>query len=167
MISPPMKTSANGRKFIEMEEEGGRPKLRAYNDGTGTWTIGFGHTSAAGLPRVYPGMTITAEQADAILGSDLAAVEADINHHVVAKLNQNEFDALVSFDFNTGALDRSGLLQLINHGNTKSEEITLAFESWRYAHMHGTMVPILLGRRSREARLFLSPMVPEISTVTA
>ena len=63
-------------------------KTTAYNDGTGTWTIGFGHTSAAGLPRVYPGMTITAAAADAILGADLASVENDVNHHVTAQINQ-------------------------------------------------------------------------------
>jgi lysozyme len=156
MITPPMKTSANGRRFIEMKEESGVPKLKAYDDGTGTWTIGFGHTSAAGLPRVYPGMTITAAEADAILSSDLASVEIDVNHHINVQLNQNQFDALVSFDLNTGALDRSGLLQVIN---TRSGDITAAFEAWRYAHVHGVMVPILLGRRKDEATLYLTSEV--------
>ena len=156
MMSPPMKTSPNGRKFWETEEEGGKPKLVAYNDGTNTWTIGFGHTTAAGLPRVVPGMTITADQADAILSSDLAAVEADINHHVTVGLTQNQFDALISFDGNTGALDRSGLLVLVNNGITDPARITAAFEAWRFAHVHGVMVPILLGRRQREAKLFLT-----------
>lgn len=160
MIAPPMKTSANGRKFIEIEEEGGKPSLKAYNDGTGTWTIGFGHTSSAGLPNVYPGMVITPEQADAIESSDLASVEADVNHHVNVKLNANQFDAIVSFDFNTGALDRSGLLQLVNKGVTDPTEITNAFEAWRYARVHGVEVPELLGRRSREAKMFLTPMIP-------
>jgi lysozyme len=157
MIPTPMKTSASGRKFIEVEEESGVAKTHAYNDGTGTWTIGFGHTSAAGLPRVYPGMVITVEQADAILGSDLASVEADVNHHVNRQLTQNQFDALVSFDFNTGALDRSGLLQLINKGVNDSGEIASAFEAWRFAHIRGAMEPILLGRRQREARVYNTP----------
>lgn len=150
-----MQTSPQGRKFIEMEEESGIAKTTAYNDGTGTWTIGFGHTSAAGLPRVYPGMVITTDQADAILGSDLAAVENDINHHVTVTLQQNQFDMLASFDFNTGALDRSGLLQLVNLGITDPVRITNAFCAWRYAHVHGAMVPILLGRRQREAKIYL------------
>jgi lysozyme len=158
---PHMQTSADGRKFIEMKEESGVAKTVAYNDGTGTWTIGFGHTSAAGLPRVYPGMTITTAEADAILGSDLASVENDINHNVKVPLNQNQFDALVSFDFNTGALDRSGLLQLINGGVTNPQLITNAFEAWRYAHVHGVMVPILLGRRQDEAKLYLTPVTEQ------
>src|ERR1700693_676100 len=147
MIPTTMKTSALGRKFLEMKEESGVAKTTAYNDGTGTWTIGFGHTTAAGLPRVYPGMTLTPDQADAILASDLASVEADVNHHVNVPLTQPQFDMLVDFDFNTGALDRSGLLQLINRGVTNALEITSAFCAWRYAHIHGAMVPILLGRR--------------------
>jgi lysozyme len=148
-----MITSQNGRKLIEQFEG---LRLQAYDDGTGTWTIGYGHTTAAGLPRVYPGMVITSAQADAILASDLSSVEADICHHVTATLIPNQFDALASFDFNTGALDRSGLLQLINSGCTDAAKITASFEAWRYARVHGVQVPILLGRRQREAQLYLT-----------
>jgi lysozyme len=162
----PMKTSPNGRHFIEMEEESGIPKLSAYNDGTGTWTIGYGHTSAAGLPRVYQGLTITAAQADQILASDLASVEADLNTHIKVELNQNQIDATVSFDFNTGALDRSGLLQLINAGVVNQAQISAAFEAWRYARMHGAMVPVLLGRRQREAKLYFTPVAPILPSNT-
>ena len=150
-----MITSPNGRKFIEQEEESGIPKLKPYDDGTGTLTIGFGHTSSAGLPHVYPGMSITADEADAILASDLASVEADVNHHVTVELANNQFDMLVSFDFNTGALDRSGLLQLINSGKASPLQIQQAFEAWRYARVHGVLVPLLLGRRHREAAIYL------------
>ena len=150
------KTSASGRAFIEKEEG---VILHAYNDGTGTLTIGVGHTSAAGLPHVYPGMIITVPQSDMILASDLAAVEIDINHHVKISLNPNQFDALASFDFNTGALDRSGLLALVNSGCTDPAKITAAFVAWRFARVHGIEVPELLGRRQREAKLYLTPML--------
>jgi lysozyme len=154
-----LKTSANGRKFLEDEEESGVPKLTAYNDGTGTPTIGFGHTTAAGPPKVYYGLTITAAEADAILGADLAGVEIDVNHHVTVPLNQNQFDALVSFDFNTGALDRSGLLSLINNGHIDDKAaITTAFQAWRWARSGGVLVPELLGRRTREAAMFNAPL---------
>ena len=43
----------NGRAFIEAWEG---LYLKAYDDGTGVWTIGYGHTTPAGLPRVYPGI---------------------------------------------------------------------------------------------------------------
>lgn len=151
-----LKFDAAGRKFIEMEEESGIPKLVAYNDGTGTWTIGFGHTTAAGLPKVYPGFTLSsATEADAILESDLASVEIDVNHHVKVALNQYQFNALGSFDFNTGALDRSGLLALINNGHIADKAaITAAFQAWRWAKDGGVYKPELLGRRTREAAMF-------------
>ena len=109
-----MKTSAEGRKFIEMWEESGVAKLRPYNDGVGVLTIGYGHTTAAGPPAVHPGMHITAEEADQILASDLAAVEVNVNHYVKVPLLQHQYDTLVSFDFNTGGLSRSSVLRAIN-----------------------------------------------------
>lgn len=40
-----MALSPEGESYIKLaEEEGGKPKLKAYNDGTGTWTIGWGCT---------------------------------------------------------------------------------------------------------------------------
>ena len=152
MINPPMKTSANGRKLIELYEG---LYLHTYNDGVGVPTIGYGHTTSAGPPAVHYGMVITVEQADQFLAADLHSVENSVNHYVTAPINQNEFDAFVSFDFNTGALDRSGLLQLVNKGVTDPTSITNAFCAWRYAHVHGALVPILLGRRQRESHIYL------------
>lgn len=142
-----MKTSPNGRTFIETWEG---PALKAYNDGTGVWTIGYGHTSAAGLPRVYPGMAITQAEADAILASDLASVEADVNHHVTATINQNEFDALVSFDYNTGGLNRSSLLADINSGHI--DRIGHDLSLWDIGG--GRVMPGLAKRRHAEFVLF-------------
>ena len=137
------KTSPNGRAFIEAWEG---LYLKAYDDGTGVWTIGYGHTTPAGLPRVYPGMLITQAQADAILTSDLASVEADVNHHVILNINQNQFDALVAFDFNTGGLDRSSLLRDINNGHTLNVQHDLslwcmggALQCWQDLFGAGTL----------------------------
>src|SRR6185437_9224903 len=107
-----MKTSATGRKLIERFEG---LILQAYDDANdhivkpgqlvhGTLTIGYGHTSAAGPPRVYVGQVIDQPTADGILGADLASVEIEVEHLVKVLLNQNQFDALVSFQFNTGWL---------------------------------------------------------------
>jgi lysozyme len=106
------KTSDNGRKFIETWEG---LYLHTYNDGTGVLTIGYGHTTAAGPPSVMHGQTITSTQADEILASDLMRVEEAVNRLVLVTINQNQFDALVSFDFNTGGLARSSVLSSINH----------------------------------------------------
>jgi lysozyme len=147
---PPMKTSANGRQFIEQWEG---DALKAYQDTGGVWTIGDGHTSAAGLPNVYPGMIITPQQQDAILSADLASVEADVNHHVSVKLTQNQFDALVSFDFNTGALARSNVLKSINSGNFA--DVAADLKLWD--HVGRNVVQGLLNRRIAEGKLFNTP----------
>ena len=157
-----MKTSDNGRKFIEGFEG---LILGAYDDANdrivkpgehvyGTLTIGYGHTSAAGLPHVYTGMTITAAQADQFLSSDLASVESDVAHHVEQALNQNQFDALVSFDFNTGALGRSNVLSSINAGYFKQVPNDLMM----WVHAGGQVSKGLIRRRHAEAVLFNTPM---------
>lgn len=153
-----MKTSENGRKLIEAWEG---LILGAYDDANdhivkpgqhvrGTLTIGYGHTTAAGLPRVYVGQTITKDEADAILASDLAAVEADIEHHVKVPLTQDQFDALVSFDFNTGALDRSNVLAHLNRSDYTAA--AQAFLVWD--HAGGRVNTGLLHRRLDEKRLW-------------
>lgn len=152
-----LQPSPNGIKFIEREEG---CILGAYDDindrivkpgGTvrGTLTIGTGHTSAAGPPRVYVGMVITQAQADAILKADLASVGLEIDHLVKVSLNQNQADALYSFQFNIGALARSTTLRLLNQGNyTGAANAMLA---WSRGNGNPTL---LLGRRKREQTLF-------------
>ena len=63
-----MKTSDAGVALIQ-EFEGMR--LTAYLCPAKVWTIGYGHTSAAGAPTVTPGMNITRTKANEILKSDL------------------------------------------------------------------------------------------------
>lgn len=76
-------------------------RLIAYQCSAGVWTIGYGHTAG-----VYKGMKITQAQADAFLKQDIAKFEKYINNPSYVpftdKLNQNQFDALVSFAFNLG-----------------------------------------------------------------
>lgn len=150
-----MKTSANGRKLIE-QFEGCR--LQAYQDVRGIWTIGYGHTSAAGLPNVRPGMVITQEQADAILSADLGAVENDVNQHVTVAINQNQCDALVSFDYNTGALDRSNVLRSVN--SNQFSQVTADLMMWDHATEGGRLVVVagLATRRADEGKLFDTPI---------
>ena len=142
-----MKTSDNGRKFIEQWEG---LFLHTYNDGVGVATIGYGHTSAAGPPAVHYGMTITPEQADQILAADLASVEVEVNHLVQVPLNQNQFDAIVSFHFNTGGLGRSSVLRDINSNHF--DLVASDLMKWVYGGGH-----VMLGlqrRRAAEGALF-------------
>ena len=144
-----MRTSPAGRAFIGRHEG---LRLSAYRDAAGIWTIGYGHTAAAGPPVPVAGMTITAAEADAILGRDLARFEAAVTRLVTVALSQSEFDALVSFTFNVGegALGRSTLLKKLNAGDRAGA----AAEFGRWNKAGGRVLAGLTRRRAEERAMF-------------
>jgi len=144
-----MKTSQRGLDLIK-EFEG--LYLQAYRCPAGVLTIGYGHTSVAGEPKVVAGMKITKQEAEDILRRDLAAVEADVGRLVKVPLTQNQFDALVSFQFNTGGLGRSSALKRLNAGNYA--DVPAALLLWNKAA--GKVLAGLTRRRKAEAALFVS-----------
>jgi lysozyme len=113
-----MNTSPAGRKVL-VQREGRR--LKAYRDSVDVWTIGVGHTSAAGPPKVVPGLTITEAECDAIFSRDLAAFAASVEAAVKVPLAQHEFDALVSFCYNIGqaGFARSTVVRRLNAGDRR------------------------------------------------
>lgn len=142
-----MITSATGRQFIEAFE--GR-FLKTYDDGTGVLTIGYGHTTAAGPPKVVRGMTINDDECDKILSDDLRSVEIDVGKFVRVPLTQPQFDALVSFHFNTGALGRGTIAAKINANHPALAMETLLL----YDHAGGRQMAGLTRRRKAERLLF-------------
>jgi lysozyme len=102
-----MKTSAEGIAFLERHEG---VVLRAYRCPAGVWTIGAGLTAASGVVKPHAGMVITAQTARAMLAE---ALERNYEPAVRAamagsgQVAQHEFDAGVSFHFNTGAIARA------------------------------------------------------------
>lgn len=155
-----MKTSANGRKFIEGFEG---LYLHTYDDGTGVLTIGYGHTTAAGAPKVVKGQTITEAQADEILSDDLGKVEVSVNNLVRVPINQNQFDALVSFQFNTGALGKSSVLKKLNVNDFEGAANALLL----YNQGGGKVMAGLTRRRQAEKTMFLTPVSPPQSIAMA
>lgn len=141
-----MKTSDNGRAFIRAREG---VKLAAYQDGGGVWTIGYGHTRG-----VKQGQVINHEQADEFLNNDLRQVESCISERVTVPLNQNQFDALVSFVFNVGrqAFSDSTLLKKLNEGNYRAA----ADQFTRWVYDNDQFVQGLYNRRVAERDLFIS-----------
>ena len=124
-------------------------RLTAYQDSVGVWTIGYGHTSG-----VYQGMTITEEEAIAFLRQDLKTAENAVNSNVTYGINQNQFDALVSFTFNvgTGNFTSSTLLKKLNAGDVNGA--ANEFDRWIYAG--GQVLEGLVRRRAAEKQMFLS-----------
>jgi lysozyme len=145
-----MKTSSSGRAAISAREGN---VLTAYRDSVGILTIGCGHTSAAGAPRVVPGLKITSEESDEILSRDLAKFEAAVSNAVRVSLNQNEFDALVSLAFNIGggAFAGSTLVRKLNAGDRGGAANQLLV--WNKAG--GKALKGLSTRREAERKQFL------------
>lgn len=104
-----LSTSERGRAFIT-DWEG--KHLKAYQDSAGIWTIGVGHTG----PEVKKGLVWTDKQCDQELRVDLFEAEREVYECCRVPLSQTEFDALVSWVFNTGALRSSTLLKRLNAG---------------------------------------------------
>jgi lysozyme len=128
-------------------------RLTAYQDQTGLWTIGYGHTG----PDVHSRLTITEAQADTLLEADIAKAAACVHRAVTAPLGQNHFDALVDFVFNLGCdrLHGSTLLRHINAG-----EFDLAAPQFLlWDHAASAVVPGLLARRKAERSLFQSATI--------
>ena len=132
-----------GLKLI-MEFEGCR--LTAYQCSAGVWTIGYGHTAG-----VYKGMKITQAQADTFLKQDIVKFEKYINNPsyvpFTEQLNQNQFDALVSFAFNLG----QGNVKKLCVGRNINQ-IPSAMQ--KYCKAAGRTLPGLQRRRKAEAALY-------------
>lgn len=134
--------------------------LKAYKCPAGIWTIGYGHT---GLKHndgtVHSGRSITAAQAEELLRHDLAQFEARVSKGAEVPLTDDQFSALVSFDFNTGGFLTSTLRAKLNKGDYAGA----ADEFLRWDKVDGRPLSGLTRRRKSERNLFLS-ITPHIVT---
>jgi GH24 family phage-related lysozyme (muramidase) len=140
--------------------------LKAYKPVAGEkyWTIGYGHYGA----DVRQGQVITKEQAEALLKKDLQKYVDGVNSVLKVPINQNQFDALVSFAYNcgVGALQKSTLLKKLNAG----DYVGASKEFGKWVHgAGGVVLKGLVTRRQKEAKLFNTPVVdnPTIATKPA
>ncbi len=106
-----------------------------YLDVKDVWTFGIGHTAAAGPPdpaRMPRGMPADLEtgirEAFRVFRTDLAAYEAEVLRAVKLPLEMHEFDALVSFHYNTGGIAKAALTRHLNAGNRAAA--AAAFMGW-------------------------------------
>lgn len=141
-----MRTSQAGIDLLKNYEA---LRLDAHDvEGKGRLTIGYGHYND---PGVTSGMIIAEAQAEAYLREDLRKHEAQVIRAVKVPLTQNQFDALVSFSFNTGAPADDSVYEEVNKGNFDRAMIELA--GWRGK---GTRAyPGLKRRRNDEIELFM------------
>ena len=140
----PMKASEKAYNLVKSFEG---CRLMPYLCPAGVWTVGWGSTT-----DVTPGELITMAQAEDRLKNDAFAAEQCVNDAVNVPLNQNEFDALVSFVFNLGCgnFRKSTLLKMLN--DSDYEGAGMEFRRWDKGG--GKVLPGLVRRRLAEQRLF-------------
>lgn len=154
-----MKVGDKGKRLFQ-EWEG--LVTHVYIDSGGEPTIGIGHLLTQSERKsgkiVIDGKTfnyrdtLTEEQCRALLDQDLDDTENCINNAVKVALNQNQFDALVSFVFNVGngAFLGSTLLKVLNLG--KYDEVPVQLRRWNKDNGH--VVKGLTNRRRNEIVLW-------------
>lgn len=120
-----------------------------YKDSVGVWTIGVGVTDAAGAsikPSTFKGQ-ITVQEAVDMFERVLRTYEAAVNRAINVPLEQHQFDALVSFHYNTGGIAKSNTRRLINAGDVIGGG---------KAMMGWTRPPEIAARRAKEVDLFVT-----------
>jgi len=151
-----LKLGAAGLALIK-EFEGYHKKLpngdcEAYLDKVPAkpiWTIGYGCTEG-----VYKGMRLTEAQASKLFQGELVKHEAFVKEIVTVSLDQNEFDALVSFSYNLGPGNLRKLVEnRLNKGNRTAT--ANAIPLYNQAKGKSAKVNGLARRRQAEKALFL------------
>jgi lysozyme len=125
----------------------------AYVDPVGVLTIGWGHTNHH-EPKFDGGTVWSQAQCDAALAGDMATFEAHVNRLVKVDLKQHEFDALVSWSYNTGGPAAASIWSAVNGGDKASIPANLA--QWNKGKVNGQRVVLkgLTRRRKAEGLLF-------------
>lgn len=150
-----MKLDAEGKRLV-YSFEGLHTDLK-----NGTYAA---YLCPAGVPTIYCGLTkgvklgmvVTKEQGESMFEQEIAKFEDAVTRLVTVPINQNEFNALVSFAYNCGegALAKSSILRRLNKGDRKGA--AQAFHLWNKGG--GRVLAGLVSRRAREAALFLKPV---------
>lgn len=126
-------------------------KLKAYPDPGSAdgkpWTIGWGSTGS----DIGPGTVWTQEQADARFERDLVKYADEVSKAIGnAPTTQSQFDALVSFHYNTGAIAKATLTKKHIAGDYAGA----ALEFGKWVKNDGRTMQGLVNRRADEAKLY-------------
>lgn len=152
---PDMKMGQDGLAIVKafescMQKIPGRPGFfKAYYDPVNVLTIGWGHTNHHN-PKFDAATVWSQAQCDAALAGDMKTFEDHVNRQSKVPLKQYEFDALVSWSFNTGGPATASLWRQLNAGQKDAIPANLA--QWDKAG--GRVLAGLTRRRKAEGLLF-------------
>ncbi|HZS63345.1 MAG TPA: lysozyme [Xanthobacteraceae bacterium] len=134
----------------------GKPGLfKPYFCPAGVLTQGYGHTDLGGIPpKVVLGTLWDKAQCDAALANDMAVFEKHVADLAPNIADQNRFDALVSWSFNTGGPADSSVWTYARQGDVA--ETVVRLKRWNKARVNGELVELkgLTRRRAAESALF-------------
>ena len=122
----------------------------------GVPTIGYGSTYYENGQKVeLSDPPITEDWAVQLLLNNVILYEKAVATMVVSSINQNQFDALVSFCYNVGVTNfkKSTLLKIVNN-NPNDPNVAIQFGRWIRAN--GRVLAGLVKRRKSEADLYFS-----------
>jgi len=144
----------SGQKFLT---EGESIRYTAYLDSVKVWTIGRGVTEYENGTKVKKGDVITPEREKQLFQNTLKKYVTNVNAKVTSNINQNQFNALVSFCYNVGITGFNGstLLKKVNK-NPNDLTISNEFAKWNKGTVNGKKQVIkgLVNRRKSEADLY-------------
>lgn len=121
-----------------------------YYCSAGKLTIGYGHVILAHELETLK--KVTKEEAEKILKKDVFQAEVGVARLVRVPLKQHQYDALVSFVFNLGAMRLEGSTLLVRVNQGYHDEAAEEFKRWVYAG--GKKVKGLILRREVESAIY-------------
>ena len=136
----------------------------AYLCPANVWTIGYGTTVWPSGIRVKKGDKIKRDEAAKLLEKQVNEHASTISSYVKVKLNQNQYDALASFQYNLGRhiLKGSALLRYLNNKQWKQAANEMLL--YNKARVGGVLTELrgLTNRRKEEVALFLKEIDEEM-----
>ncbi len=125
------------------------------------WTIGYGTTKYPNGTAVKEGDVITQQEADDIFAYQVDtgyAPNVDLLVTPDVPINQDQFDALVSFTYNVGvnAFADSTLLKKVK---VDPNDPTIRDEFMRWVYVNGVVVQGLVNRRQKEADYYFNVVI--------
>lgn len=138
-----------GKNCIDLIKKFEGLKLESYKCPAGLWTIGYGNTQWENGTRVLENQVIDIQRAEKLLMFWVNKYAEKID----LKVNQNQFDALVSFAYNVGITN-------FNNSTLKKKVIanpndaTIRDEFMKWVSSKGKQLPGLVKRREAEANLY-------------
>jgi lysozyme len=148
--------SQNGLELIKAFESclrpvKGRPGyFKTYIDPVGVRTIGWGHTNHH-PPRIDMSTVWSQKECDDALARDLDIFERQVNRLATVPLKQHEFDALVSWAYNTGGPRSSMVWKYVN--SKRRGAVVAQLKKWNKGG--GQVLRGLTRRRLAEGLMFM------------